>query len=428
MLKNHRNDRFALCLSVLILSLSGVLSGCGAAPADQMAQSNSTANGLPSISIPAHATTNAGDHEEGEDDLEAVEENGEYTNLPEPENGTPEWNLKQIALKRAQLSMLQGQALNEEQKSRFEKTQYEIIDLATGAIAMCHNNPEKKRVFDAAAHALTDVRVALATSGHQDQIDAIYDDAEALYKRDPNSQTSANAFYAIVRMSEKFAQVEQSNPRWMLEFTRAARTFTVRFPKEESRAALALLSAGRLSETRHDYKTALECYSLVASSYPQSPYAAQVAGTIRRLSVDGKPIDLGGPTIDGGFASIQDYAGKNVLIIFWDSQSPEFMDSIDQLLPQVQALKNQGIEILCVNFDQDEVAVDHFLERYPLPGPQIFPLEPEHRGYSSPIARFYGIRSTPAIWLVGKNGALISSRLHANDLSQAVSQHLASGN
>jgi peroxiredoxin len=418
-----------VCLKLLCSLLLGVvfLTGCNSANQPEVTGTTTgvqVGSGLPTVSIPPQQSGD--EFEKGLDDEELNQER-----LPEPVAGTAEWNLKQIAIKRAMMANV-GSEPGAEEQSSMEQSHYDIIDLAKGAIAMTHNNAEKQRIFDAACHALTEARLALAFSNHQEQVAALYEDAEAQIKRDPTSISSANATYAIVRVGEFYAVGQTAAPgqaknvkseeseKWAKEYVRAVKHFVVKFPAEESRGAVALFNAGKFCEARKDNTGAVECYALLGSSFPQSVFASQVTGVLRRLSLKGKAVELGGPTMDGGHVSVKDYVGKPVLVIFWDTQSSEFTAQVDQLIGYLKSAQGLKLAVIGVNLDQDELAVDRFLEVHPLPGPQIFPLEAEQRRYNSPIAKFYGIRSAPQFWLIDKSGNLVSSQLQMQQIPAAL--------
>ena len=80
---------------------------------------------------------------------------------------------------------------------------------------------------------------------------------------------------------------------------------------------------------------------------------------------------------------IEKNKGKAVLIVFWGTQARVFAD----FLPQLNQLKGRyaqhGLEVVGVNLDEEEPAIDAFLEKHILDWPQIFYSDREKRGWKN---------------------------------------------
>ena len=134
--------------------------------------------------------------------------------------------------------------------------------------------------------------------------------------------------------------------------------------------------------------------------------------TLRTLTAE----DLGGPTIDGGFVSIDQYRGKHVLVVFWTSDSPTFEQDFS-VLQAVQEQNGDSLAIIGVNLDVDELTVDQFLESHPLRWRQIFDPDPTHRGTLNPLAAYYGVSTVPQYWLIAPDGKVLAAPADIRKLS-----------
>ena len=382
--------------------LSLVSTGCGQSerpsgdePSTQVGQTAQT-SALPVASIGAPQTRSAVDG---------------------PVKGTAEWLLREvIRLRTAPLPEAKTPAEREQaQKARNTK----IVEMATEAVAKSHSDAKQKTVFNAVIHHLVEARLQLALGGDQQSIDLLYDDADSLYRREPESQAAAEAAYALARFAHTNAQrFGKQEPRWIQEFAHQARYFARNFPKEGSRAATLLYAAGWSCELNHLLDEAIGCYTVIKEKFPKTAQAQQVTAVLRRLNLAGGSLQLAGPTIDGGFASIDQFQGKVVLIVFWSSDTARFVKQVPQLIAASKKYGEAGFEILGINLDEQEASVDAFLEKHPLPGRQIFYPEPEKRRWDNPIVRYYGIRNIPAYWLVDRQGIVLDVFVNPAELDK----------
>ena len=200
-----------------------------------------------------------------------------------------------------------------------------IIELASGVIQQVHAEEEKEQLFNNAVYYLGDARVNLALAGDVDQAQLLADDADALFERDPTSFSAVEAGAAVVELASQMAsRYGMQNSDWVKAYSVQARLFAERFPQEQGRVAVNLISAGRKCEQFVLREEAKRCFLLVEQLYPDSPFAEQISGVLRRLRVEGQPLELAGTTIDGGFFSADQFTGKPMLVVFWSSNSATF--------------------------------------------------------------------------------------------------------
>jgi peroxiredoxin len=180
-----------------------------------------------------------------------------------------------------------------------------------------------------------------------------------------------------------------------------------------------LFSAGWSCELHGLTTEARQCYSLISQDFPNSEDAPTAAGSLRRIELVGKPVQLGGTTFDKGHVSVDDYAGKTVLVFFWQAANPKVAELMP-VLAELQAAHGDDLAIIGVALDEDEQTIAGFLESHPLEWRQIFFSDPARRGWKNTVAEFYGVKSVPALWLIGPDGRVRSTKLTAETAMQAV--------
>ena len=301
-----------------------------------------------------------------------------------------------------------------------------IVDLAAAAIKEVHADPAREQLFNNAVHYLTDARMQLALLGHDEQAQLLAEDAQALYDRDKTSFAAVEAGFKVVQLAESMASRHGAENRgWVTAYANQSRLFAERFPQEQGRTAVSLIAAGRKCEQFHLPNDARQCYRLVEQLYPDSAFTSQIAGILRRLRMEGQPLDLAGPTIDGGFFKLEDFAGKPTLVVFWSSNSETFRRDLPVLQEITAAYDASELTVVGVNLDEDEFAVDAFLEASGLGWRQIFFSDLDKRGGRNPVARYYGVHVVPTYWLADAAGKVIASPAPIEGLAAQVAQATA---
>lgn len=384
------------------LSLA-LLAGCGgsAPTGDKSAEPS----GLPTASIGGGKSKNATDE------------------APAP--GSPEWNLLEIGKIRVQpapdANKLSVDKLADIRRERNEK----VIDLATAVIAATHDDPKQEPSFVAGVHHLMEARTQLALQGAQEDVDALYADCETLQAKYPKSKAAAEAAFARVLYARTNATLHAlREPRWLDEFARQARLFAAGFPDEEARALVALQAAARSCELNQRSEAAAGCYAEIEKRYPNHQHAAQATAALRRLHLKGQRLELAGPTLEGGFARIDDFAGKTVLVCFWDTESEEFLKAAPMIQAVAKKYAKHGLAVVGVNLDEEEADVTEFLEKHPMPWPHIFHPDPVQRRWDNPVAKHYGVLDVPNLWLVNAEGVVLDTAVQPETLEAQVREAL----
>jgi len=343
--------------------------------------------------------------------------------IPFASEGTPEWRVYEITRLLAPVATEKDVVSADGRTERVPLTPAEIaverqarlrqiVAHAGQVIAATHSDHGRESLFTNAVHYLGQAHVELALSGEAESARQLGEVVEAICAAKPESVAAVSCSGQLVELARQMSlRHGRQDPAWARAHATQARLFAERFPRETARAALALLEAGRSCEAAGLTQEARDCYLLLTGRYADTPHADAVAAVLRRMNLPGQTLnaaDLGGPTIDGGFLNIEQLRGRQVLVVFWMSDSPTFETDF----PRLQALQREqgdALTIVGVNLDADEAAVDDFIEAHPLAWRQIFDPDPLRRGPRNPVARHYGVSSVPAYWLIGPDGRVLAA-------------------
>lgn len=125
----------------------------------------------------------------------------------------------------------------------------------------------------------------------------------------------------------------------------------------------------------------------------------------------------------------KDLAGKVVVIDFWASWCPPCRASAPALKKAYEKYKPKGVEFVGVSLDRpgEKELAEKFIKDKGLDWIQT------HSGkfWNDPTVRKYGIDAIPALWVIGKDGKVVSDGVDHEDLEadldKAVEEALATG-
>lgn len=347
----------------------------------------------------------------------ATDEDDGELKITAPQKDTPEWFILQIT--RLKLRPLGDDVDNfsqtpEKQAELRRERNEQLVNLATEAISRTHKDKSEagQRFFDLAVHHLLEAELQLALAGDKDHIDAIYEHASSLYERDPKSKSAIEAGQVLISFARLNAQrFGQQEPKWLEEYARLARQFAKSFPQEERQAIAVLFAAGQSCEFHGLSSDAIQCYATIRDQFPENPAVDRVTSVLRRLNLKGQPLQLAGPIIGGGYVNAEELAGKPLLVVFWTTQAQPFVKQLPKLQELLGEIDSERLNVVSVNLDDDdnESAVQTFLETNGLGWPTIFQTDADKRGWNNPIATHYGIQSVPLYWVVSSKGNVVET-------------------
>ncbi len=306
-----------------------------------------------------------------------------------------------------------------ERKERLKK----VIDHASKVIAATHSDPQRQTHFTNGMRYLCLAHVELAIAGEADHARALGEVAEAVYREQPDSDAAVEAGYRLVDLARRMADLYgRQNVEWVRAYATQARVFAERFQRATNRVATSLIDAADACELAGLTADARSCCELVCSLYPDSIFADEIATDLRRLTLEGRLLTaehFAGRTIDGGYYSIEQSRGKSVLVVFWMTNSPTFLRDLPTIRQLEQSLGDR-LQVVGVNLDHDEFAVDSFIADQGLGWKQIFDSSPANRGADNPVAKYYGIAAVPLYWLIDREGQVVKAPATLDELQKAI--------
>jgi len=145
------------------------------------------------------------------------------------------------------------------------------------------------------------------------------------------------------------------------------------------------------------------------------------------------PIEMKFTAADGRVVDVAALRGKVVLIDFWATWCGPCVQEIPNVVAAYNKYHNQGFEIVGISFDQAPDAakpakrqksaeqVLAFTREKGMPWPQFY----DGSYWANPFGKQYGIRGIPAMFLLDKNGMVISTNARGPKLANEVQRLLS---
>lgn len=187
------------------------------------------------------------------------------------------------------------------------------------------------------------------------------------------------------------------------------------YPKS-SDAPEAMWQLGSALELAEKPTEAKKWYTESARNFPGTQAAELATGALRRLSMQGKPFQLAGPTLGGGKVDMSRYRGKVTAVIYWATWNADFTAALPELRKLYSQYQSNGFEILGVNADAPGAPVQAYVKEQQIKWPTIV----EEQGLDSPSARQYGIFVLPHIVILNRQGVVVDESATVADLQTVV--------
>ena len=112
-------------------------------------------------------------------------------------------------------------------------------------------------------------------------------------------------------------------------------------------------------------------------------------------------------TPDGKTVKFSEFAkGKYVVIDFWASWCPDCRKDLPEIIRFYHKFHDKGVEFLGVSFDTDKEKWTDYIAKSGVPYTQVSELK---RMNQSDVAKAYGVRWIPSIYLIGPDGKVLVS-------------------
>ena len=134
----------------------------------------------------------------------------------------------------------------------------------------------------------------------------------------------------------------------------------------------------------------------------------------------GKPPEIVFEALDGRTVDLSKMKGKVVLIDFWVTWCGPCVREIPIIKKVYDKFQRRGFEVIGISLDKDRKKLETYVNENNIPWPQFF----DEKGGKNRLAKKYGIRSIPTLWLVDKQGNLVDMKARKK-LEEKVKKYLA---
>jgi len=191
-------------------------------------------------------------------------------------------------------------------------------------------------------------------------------------------------------------------------------------PAEPRIVSLQLARANLL--LRFDHAKGMEFLEDLTKA-PAQDLAAAAKARLQKVEMIGKPVDIRFLATDGSTVDTQALHGKVVLVDFWASWCPDCIREMPSVRKAYQKYRDKGLVIIGISLDTDELALANFVAKKLIPWPQFC----DGKGWESELAIKFGVRAIPEMWLINREGTLVSTEVPIEQLDQKISELLGSG-
>lgn len=322
-----------------------------------------------------------------------------------------------------QVSDLDAKAPAPEAKAETVRYNQQRVILVKQALARITDAKDRETWTKQLADNLSTLAQAGDADGRQ-QLVALKDE---ITKGMPGTNLAGYLTYRVLwtdyapKLAKGGDEAQKVQKEWMGELAK----FVVDYPKaDDTPDALHQLAVG--SEFAGKDDEARRLYQQLASNFPDNALAAKALGAVKRLELVGKPMDLTGTTTTGATFDLKSMTGKVVVVYYWASYCEVCTGDFARIKQMLSTHGPKGMELVTVNLDDRPEEAAKYLQNTPMPGAHLVqpPASGQAAGLTGPLALQYGINGLPSMFLIGKDGKVISTKMQINDLEEAVKKAL----
>ena len=185
--------------------------------------------------------------------------------------------------------------------------------------------------------------------------------------------------------------------------------------------------AGQNMEQLADSNLAREAYKSFAELFrkKQDPSLVDIIvlleSNARRLDLPGKELKLVGTDFSGKVFDIESFKNKFVLVYFWSATTRACEQEHPYMFSVYNKYKDRGFEIVGISLDENKDEAQAFISRLAIPWINLW--ESRKDGVSK-VMETYGVSSIPTVFLLDKNGKVITIEARGLLLGKALEKLL----
>ena len=134
----------------------------------------------------------------------------------------------------------------------------------------------------------------------------------------------------------------------------------------------------------------------------------------------GDPLKIAGKALDGKPFDVNQYKGKVVVIDYWATWCGPCRAELKNLAAIYEKYHDRGFEIVGVSIDDNHDDLTNFLKENKLPWKIINSSVPKGKEFEHPLADQYGIMGIPTLYVLNREGKVISLTARGPQLTALV--------
>ena len=187
---------------------------------------------------------------------------------------------------------------------------------------------------------------------------------------------------------------------------------------------LKLFAAEQYARMRNSRKARELVDAVLRESKGKSPEIyKQAETTLFRVAPEGlvfPEFPEGTKDMDGKVIKVADYKGKIVLLDFWETWCGPCLGEVPNMVKAYEKYRDKGFEIVGISFDQSKEKFLEFIKKEKMTWRQYF----DGLGWGNKVGKAYGIRAIPAMYLLGKDGRVITNNARGGRLEEVLRKEL----
>jgi thiol-disulfide isomerase/thioredoxin len=185
-----------------------------------------------------------------------------------------------------------------------------------------------------------------------------------------------------------------------------------RYEKTEV-ASMATMYGAMLADRTGATKVRARLLDDLESKYMEAPFVRAFLRRMGRRPDVGKPFEAELTTVDGRKLTLPgDLKGKVVVIDFWATWCGPCIDELPHMKRLYAKYGSKGVEIVGVSLDRPNGLKD--LKKFVKENNMGWVHTYSGKYWDDPTIRKYGIDGIPSIWVVGRDGKVVSDDARAN--------------
>jgi peroxiredoxin len=150
-----------------------------------------------------------------------------------------------------------------------------------------------------------------------------------------------------------------------------------------------------------------------------SSFAEMLAGSAGRLKLVGNVLELQGTKLDGTKFDVAELKDKVVLVCFWAADCHSCRSEFPNIKKSYDKYHEHGFEVVGVSIDREREKLEAYVEEKQVPWITLH--EKDNAG-QNPATKRYGIFGIPTMFLVGRDGKVISIAARGNELTRLLDE------